>query len=1004
MSSTGVVVVDDDVKSLVCDVYHDARRRRRHNATTRRARARTTTSAMNHVESHLSSLQRRVLAWDYFAIRGDEDDGEDDVTRDAAAAARRDASSSTAHHVRCVDVPLTFTSAREYVETYEPLLLEEAAAIVRRGEDDEKERRSRVAGVVEVSRAEEFHSAKFALVDTDASEFHDNDLVLLSRVCVDDANDAVAYEKAKEAHALGVVEGRDAKNVLIVRLHLPDASSAEARRDSAKRSKVNDGTATLGKHSEHDYKRFRAVRNALTAVKGERWYLKNLANLSTVTREWLAIHAFPALPYASTILKAKPTEAVETATSKNAWAMPDGLKREINRAYNDSQVKALSTALNRDPLVLIQGPPGTGKTRTILSLLSVLLHSTPSSSARTHVDFESYARMRAAATHLTRDERNKEWVRASPWLAGVPNPRDAPPLVAQQNHVKELHGAVRPSESITSARPALAQQAHLLGSDAYKRLKILVCAPSNSALDEIVLRIIQNGLIDGSGSTYSPTVVRVGVSVHRSVQSVSMEELVKQRVGEIGAHGDAVRKFEAAIERDRLKQAILEEATVVCSTLSFSGSGMFARMCKPFDAVIIDEAAQAVEPSTLVPLCYGAKQVFLVGDPRQLPATVLSSTAVDHKYDMSMFKRLQMCDYPVHMLKTQYRMHPAIRQFPSQTFYENELVDGPGMLKLTSRPWHRFRPFRPFVFFDVKGKEYETAGHSWANDDEAELAVCLIQQLFKHFPEIAEGENVAVISPYKAQVRNIRTKLESKLGAGASKMIDVNTIDGFQGREKEICIFSVVRAPHRRPGGRGIGGLGFVADERRINVGLTRARASLFVIGAAESIKSDENWGGLVDSAYKRRCAMEATKPFNTFFAKHMKEYDDGDLSGDEDEYIGYEIGEQPSLMVDDEDMDVAGETHHVHNPSWTGAAEFVQANNLSMATKDGFSKDGFRDELITEAPTKGGAGVVGGDDDMLGGVEDGNDEAADAFTQVDDATPTKKTSTRTRRAATTKA
>lgn len=985
--------------------YHD-----HHHHTVRRGVGSRVASdlLMNHVESHLSSLQRRVLAWDYFAIRGAGEGEREDDDGDAATAATRDATSSTAHHVRCVDVPLTFTSAREYVETYEPLLLEEAAAIVRRGEDDDKERRSRVCGVVTASRAEEFHSAKFALVDTDASEFHDNDLVLLSRACVDDANDEAAYEKAREAHALGVVEGRDAKNVLIVRLHLPDASSAEARRDSAKRAKSDDANAKSGKHSEHDYKRFRTVRNALTAVKGQRWYLKNLANLSTVTREWLAIHAFPALPYASTILKAKPTEAVEAATSKNAWTMPDGLKREIEHAYNDSQVKALGAALNRDPLVLIQGPPGTGKTRTILSLLSVLLHSTPSSGSRTHVDFESYARMRAASTHLTLEEKKTEWARASPWLAGVSNPRDAPPLVAQNKTFHETHGDRPSSESITSARVPAApqtQQAHLLGSDAYKRLKILVCAPSNSALDEIVLRIIQNGLIDGSGSTYSPTIVRVGVSVHHSVQSVSMEELVQQRVGEMGAHGDAVRKFEAAIERDRLKQAILEEATVVCSTLSFSGSGMFARMSKPFDAVIIDEAAQAVEPSTLVPLCYGAKQVFLVGDPRQLPATVLSSTAVDHKYDMSMFKRLQMSAYPVHMLKTQYRMHPAIRQFPSETFYEDELVDGPGMLKLTSRPWHKFRPFRPFVFFDIKGKEYETAGHSWANDDEADFAVCLIQQLFKHFPEIAEDENVAVISPYKAQVRNIRKRLEEKLGSRA-KMIDVNTIDGFQGREKEICIFSVVRAPHRRPGGRGVGGLGFVADERRVNVGLTRARASLFVLGAAESIKSDENWGGLVESAYRRKCAMETSKPYNAFFAKHTKDYDDGDLSGDEDEYDAYEVGEQPSLVVDDDDMDVCethAQHHHVHNPNWTGAAEFVRVNNLSASTKDGFSKDGFQDELIIEAPTKGGAGVVGGDDDMLGGVEDGNDEAADAFTQAEDATTTttKKANTRPRRAAT---
>jgi senataxin len=84
----------------------------------------------------------------------------------------------------------------------------------------------------------------------------------------------------------------------------------------------------------------------------------------------------------------------------------------------------------------------------------------------------------------------------------------------------------------------------------------------------------------------------------------------------------------AGMERDRMRIAILDEASIVCSTLSFSGAGVFMRMNRGFDVVVIDEAAQAVEPSTLVPLAHGCRQVFLVGDPLQLPATVLSTEAV----------------------------------------------------------------------------------------------------------------------------------------------------------------------------------------------------------------------------------------------------------------------------------------------------------------------------------------------------------------------------------------
>ena len=263
---------------------------------------------------------------------------------------------------------------------------------------------------------------------------------------------------------------------------------------------------------------------------------------------------------------------------------------------------------------------------------------------------------------------------------------------------------------------------------------------------------------------------------------MGMESLVTSRMSDKGEGlMNKEKKFERALERDRIKLAILDEAAVVCSTLSFSGSGMFARMTRQFDVVVIDEAAQAVEPSTLVPLCYGAKQVFLVGDPRQLPATVLSSIATDHKYNQSLFKRFELCGYPIHMLKTQYRMHPAIREFPSSQFYAGELEDGPKQAAKTRKPWHKVSLFRPFVFLDIDGKEYQgNGGASWANDEEAMMAVALVCALMRNYPELAVGDKIGVISPYKAQVKNLKNKLAEALGAERAKAVDVNSIDGFQ--------------------------------------------------------------------------------------------------------------------------------------------------------------------------------------------------------------------------------
>ena len=580
-------------------------------ATTTTTTTTTTTHDAWAVDAHLAAFHRALLPADWFASGG--------------------GGANTTATRSMTQVPLRFDNAREYVRTYAPFVLAECDEHVRRRSGEGTSVKAEAARAAE--RDEEFHVVAFDVSETDSERLSDNDLVLLSK----EELTAKVTEDARLTHALAVVDGREMKTRVRLRLYLPDTTmTTEAR-----------------VHSESDYKRFRTVRNALTAVKGERWFLKSLANLSTFTREWLAIHAFPAFPYAATILNGTPAAGIGGPSSVNAWSMPDGLKTFVERSCNDSQIKALESALTREPLVLVQGAPGTGKTRTIIPLLSVLLHSVPSTSSRAIVDFKAYAKMREARVVATAEEKREAWMRASPWLRGTTNPRDAPPpptLVAEK-----VSGSVNAESNVSpSSKPssngAVRVVAQTLGADAYRRSKILVCAPSNEILDEIVSLIIKTGLVDGNGETYSPTVVRVGVNVHDSVRQVSMDALVSQRLGELGAHVDSVRKFEAAVERDRLKQAILDEANVVCSTLSFSGAGMFARMSTPFDAVIIDEATLAVEPSTLVPLCYGAKQVYLIGDDRELAATVLSSAAVEYKYDVSMFSRFRKCDYPVHSL------------------------------------------------------------------------------------------------------------------------------------------------------------------------------------------------------------------------------------------------------------------------------------------------------------------------------------------------------------------
>ena len=124
------------------------------------------------------------------------------------------------------------------------------------------------------------------------------------------------------------------------------------------------------------------------------------------------------------------------------------------------------------------------------------------------------------------------------------------------------------------------------------------------------------------------------------------------------------------------------------------------------------------------------------------------------------------------------------------------------------------------------------------------------------------------------------------------------------------------------------------------------------------------------------------TKPYNAFFSKHTKNYDEGDLSDDEAMYDAREGGEQPALLMDTDDEDYRDHSKgHVHAPSWTGAAEFIQKNELNLNAQGGFFKDGVKDDFIVENTKKGDA--VGGDGDgMLADVEAGDDAAGDAYTE----------------------
>lgn len=285
-----------------------------------------------------------------------------------------------------------------------------------------------------------------------------------------------------------------------------------------------------------------------------------------------------------------------------------------------------------------------------------------------------------------------------------------------------------------------------------------------------------------------------------------------------------------------------------------------------FPVVIIDEAAQATELATLIPLQYGCRRCILAGDPRQLPATVYSRGDAGIALAQSLMERLWRAGWSGHLLDTQYRMHPAIAAFPSRWFYQGQLENDERVRDESYRPsFHRTGPppplLGPYCFVDIAdaAEERDSTTASVGNPTEAAFAIQLVRILCKRYlADSSRTWQVGILTPYRAQMRLLQRALGqaglSATGKATSFTIEVDTVDAFQGREKDIVIFSAVRTCQQRQG------IGFVGDVRRMNVALTRAKYSLVVLGHAAALRAGSAaWDALLQDAEHRGLYFEAT-------------------------------------------------------------------------------------------------------------------------------------------------
>jgi hypothetical protein len=380
---------------------------------------------------------------------------------------------------------------------------------------------------------------------------------------------------------------------------------------------------------------------------------------------------------------------------------------------------------------------------------------------------------------------------------------------------------------------------------------VLACAPSNAAVDNLLEKLLAAGL--------EP--VRLGhpARVAADLRGRALDLLVE-------SHPDArqAKKFtreayalfrkadkwtrakpqpgekqaQRAEARDLLAEArkleqhaedkVLDEARVVCATLTGLDSETLGR--RRYDLAVIDEACQTTEPASWIPLLRAGRVVF-AGDPCQLPPTILSPQDATQGLSVSLMERVMALHGPAvsRLLTVQYRMHERIMGFSNAEFYDGELVADESVTahRLCDLPGVIDGPLTetPVRFIDTAGagydEELEEDTDSRLNRQEADLSAKRVRELLAAGVPAAD---IAVITPYAAQVRRLRELLK---GTG----VEIDSVDGFQGREKEAVVISFVRS---NPEGE----IGFLADFRRTNVALTRARRCLIVIGDSATLSN----------------------------------------------------------------------------------------------------------------------------------------------------------------------
>lgn len=596
------------------------------------------------------------------------------------------------------------------------------------------------------------------------------------------------------------------------------------------------------------------------------------------------------------------------------YARSDSLVMEgdPDLSLNASQLKAVATMLG-NRLSLIQGPPGTGKTHTLVSTIKLL---------KQHFAVP-HPVLLTAHTNVAVDNLIEGALKA-----GLKVVRVGPVTGIKEAEVEEVtlekkmeqHPMATKLEEIKIKLAIVKRKLASIYSSSEQDRRAGIEA--QQVAEEILLQAGEDGA----------TTEAADMDKKRApLDSMQLEQVASLRRS-LGRLAQQSYMLTRHIQSD-----VLHQADVVCSTLLSSSSASLR--CIDFPLVFIDESTQALEVLSLLPMIKGARQVALIGDHKQLPPVLKSRECKQEGGGKSLFERLieedgwghhdlaQGEEMPVstrrtemQMLQVQHRMHPTLAAFPNEQFYAGQLQSAPRTKDIAAIAHSlsaKNSSSSRLVFLDHPGQETisrSASEVSLMNPREIELLMHLLCDLLeRNDASLLSGSSIGIVTPYLAQSRAIskilrpatdsdvrhplRRAVEQRLTLCGKvtelEKIEVNTVDGFQGREKDVIIFSAVRCGKTKKATTTSEdrkfNVGFLADERRLNVALTRAKAALFVLG---NLKTWENATASNSSPPKARAAEDVALPSTTSsadtaasgqalrsFVAHLKEQQERDPS-----------------------------------------------------------------------------------------------------------------------------